>query len=169
MTNLNANTVLGYYSDPKNCDKFEPSLSNSDLELRQWRIEYTKNAIDLSVELNSPSISITSGTFHDAKTEMAIFSQSILDIAAYAESKDIKIGIEYEPGLVVENSDDVLLMVNSDFKNLGLNFDFCHAQILHEDLTKIIEKFNSKIFTHISDCKNHVHFHLIPGLGDIDF
>ena len=53
---------------------------------------------------------------------------------------------------------------------MGLNFDVCHAAVLGEQMSTLIEKFGKKIFhTHISDCKNRKHFHLIPGLGDINF
>ncbi len=35
---------------------------------------------------------------------------------------------------------------------------------------EIIKNFRKKIIhTHISDCKNKIHYHLLPGLGDINF
>jgi len=79
------------------------------------------------------------------------------------------IGIEYEPGLLIGQSDDVFPFCN-EFKNIGLNFDICHAAVLGENIPNVIKKFGKKIFhTHISDCKNKKHFHLIPGFGNIDF
>ena len=56
ISNLNANTVLGWYEGKKITEKFEPSLSNKNSKLRNWRISYTKKTIDLALELNSSSI-----------------------------------------------------------------------------------------------------------------
>ena len=53
---------------------------------------------------------------------------------------------------------------------MGLNLDTCHVEVSNEDFSKVIHKFKDKIFhTHISDCKNSIHYHLIPGYGEIDF
>lgn len=170
VTNLNSNTVVGWYKNQTKVEKFEPSLSNVNIKLRRWRVDYTKTAIDLAYELNSPSISITSG-IDDKNRHVRFqnFQTSLEDIAVYAEKKNILIGIEYEPGLLIGDSNDAFSVIN-EFNNVGLNFDICHATVLNENIPSIIEKFNKKILhLHISDCKNHIHFHLIPGLGEIDF
>ena len=171
VSNLNANTVLGWKND-FNGEKFEPSLSNSNQKLRSWRIDYTKQAIDLAHILNSKSICITSGlnTMENSNQCFQLFQDSLIDLCEYAEKKNVLIAIEYEPYLLVDNSEKVLKLLSNDFKNIGLNFDTCHAEVTKENLSKIISSFGKKIFhTHISDCKNNVHFHLIPGLGDINF
>ena len=46
VSNLNANTVLGWYQTKTNIEKFEPSLSNKNSALRNWRISYTKKTIE---------------------------------------------------------------------------------------------------------------------------
>ena len=61
VTNLNANTVAGWYDTKTDVEKFEPSLSNENEKLRKWRISYSKKAIELASKLNASSISITSG------------------------------------------------------------------------------------------------------------
>jgi len=172
VTNLNANTVLGWYGGKINSEKFEPSLSNSNQKLRRWRVSYTKEAIDLAGELNSPSICITSGILHVSKknSNLDFFGKSLQELAIYAEKMNVRLGIEYEPGLLLGSSQDILPFINNNFQNVGLNLDVCHAAVLGENIPNIIEKFGKKIFhTHISDCKNKNHYHLIPGLGDIDF
>ena len=171
VSNLNANTVLGWKNN-FNGEKFEPSLSNPNQKLRSWRIDYTKQAIDLAHILNSKSICITSGlnTMENSNQCFQLFQDSLIDLCEYAEKKNVLIAIEYEPYLLVDNSEKVLKLLSNDFKNIGLNFDTCHAEVTKENLSKIISSFGKKIFhTHISDCKNNVHFHLIPGLGDINF
>ena len=79
------------------------------------------------------------------------------------------IAVEYEPGLLIETSNDVLPLF-TEFANIGLNLDTCHTAVLNENIFTIIRKFGKKIFhTHVSDCKDKIHHHLIPGLGEIDF
>jgi fructoselysine 3-epimerase len=171
VSNLNVNTVLGWEND-FNGEKFEPSLSNSNQKLRSWRIDYTKQAIDLAHILNSKSICVTSGlnTMENTEQCFQLFQDSLIDLCEYAEKKNVLIAIEYEPYLLVDNSEKVLKLISNNFKNIGLNFDTCHAEVTKENLSKIVSLFGKKIFhTHISDCKDNVHFHLIPGLGDINF
>lgn len=103
------------------------------------------------------------------ENEMTLMNKSLSEVLEFAEKNSILICMEYEPGLLIEKSDDVFELSKS-FKNLGLNLDTCHVAVLNEDFSKVIHKFKDKIFhTHISDCKNSIHYHLIPGYGEIDF
>lgn len=168
VSNLNENTAIGWYENKQVKDHFEPSLSNLNDKLRQWRINYSKQTIDLANELDAPSISVTSGTKNSAN-KLDLFENSLEEISQYGEKKNIQIAIEYEPGLLVGTANDVFNIIKN-YKNVGLNLDVCHAAVLNENIPGLIQKFNKKIFhTHISDCKNNIHFHLIPGLGEIDF
>ena len=142
VTNLNSNTVLGW-SKNFSGEKFEPSLSNTTEKFRKWRLEYTKQSIDLAENLNCNSISITSG-IQDLKNSqlcLDLFYDSLIQISQYAEKKNILIGIEYEPGLLIDDSDKVWNLISKDFKNIGLNLDTCHAEVNEENLSEIIEKF----------------------------
>ena len=171
VSNINANTVFGWNLEQGNEEKFEPSISNKNETLRKWRVEYTKKTIKMAAELNAPSVCITSGikNTESIENEMAQMNKSLLEVLELAEKKNISICMEYEPGLLIEKSDDVFELFKS-FKNLGLNLDTCHVAVLNEDFSKVIRKFKDKIFhTHISDCKNSIHYHLIPGYGEIDF
>ena len=168
VTNLNANTVFGW--NETTSEKFEPSLSNKNEKLRSWRINYTKQAIDFASFLNSTSISITSGLNDiESKLCLGLFYDSLTQLAEYAEKQNILISIEYEPHLLIDNSTKVW-DVSKDFSNIGLNLDTCHVNVCGENLQEIISKFGKKIFhTHISDCKNGIHYHLLPGDGEINF
>ena len=169
VTNVNSNTVNGF-KESNNC--FEPSLSSSNEKFRNWRINYTKKSIDFADLINAPSVCITSGLYnkHSEESELIYFKESLVILANYAEQKNINLAIEYEPGLLIKKSEDVWKIICSDFKNIGLNLDTCHATVNNEDIPQIIKKFNDKIFhTHLSDCKNNIHNHLLPGLGDINF
>lgn len=169
VTNVNSNTVNGF---KESNNSFEPSLSSSNKKFRNWRINYTKKSIDFANLINAPSVCITSGLCnnHLEELELNYFKESLMILANYAEQKNINLAIEYEPGLLIKNSDDVWKILSSDFKNIGLNLDTCHAAVNNEDIPQIIKKFNDKIFhTHLSDCKNKIHNHLLPGLGEINF
>ena len=171
VSNINANTVLGWNLKNGNDEKFEPSLSNKNETLRKWRVEYTKKSIEVAAELSAPSVCITSGIKNTEifENEMTQINKSLSEILEFAEKNSILICMEYEPGLLIEKSHDVF-EVSKNFKNLGLNLDTCHVGVLNEDFSKVIHKFKDKIFhTHISDCKNSIHYHLIPGHGEIDF
>ena len=171
VSNINANTVLGWNFENGNNEKFEPSLSNKNETLRKWRVEYTKKAIEVAAELSAPSVCITSGIKNTEifENEMTQINKSLSEILEFAEKNSILICMEYEPGLLIEKSHDVF-EVSKNFKNLGLNLDTCHVEVSNEDFSKVIHKFKDKIFhTHISDCKNSIHYHLIPGYGEIDF
>ena len=171
VSNINANTVLGWNLENGNDEKFEPSLSNKNETLRKWRVEYTKKAIEVAAELSAPSVCITSGIKNAEifENEMTQINKSLSEILEFAEKNSILICMEYEPGLLIEKSHDVF-EVSKNFKNLGLNLDTCHVEVSNEDFSKVIHKFKDKIFhTHISDCKNSIHYHLIPGYGEIDF
>jgi len=172
ITNLNANTVVGWYKNKQNIEKFEPSLSNVNEKMRKWRIKNIKQSIDLGKELGAPSICITSGLRKNStkKESLIRFRDSLDNILPYAEKKGILVGIEYEPGLLIEKFEDVEPFLSEEYKNLGVNFDICHAAVLGENIPKVIKKLGSKLFhTHISDCKNKIHYHLIPGKGEINF
>ena len=171
VSNINANTVLGWNLENGNDEKFEPSLSNKNETLRKWRVGYTKKAIEVAAELSAPSVCITSGIKNTEifENEMTQINKSLSEILEFAEKNSILICMEYEPGLLIEKSYDVF-EVSKNFKNLGLNLDTCHVEVSNEDFSKVIHKFKDKIFhTHISDCKNSIHYHLIPGYGEIDF
>ena len=171
VSNINANTVLGWNLENGNDEKFEPSLSNKNETLRKWRVGYTKKAIEVAAELSAPSVCITSGIKNTEifENEMTQINKSLSEILEFAEKNSILICMEYEPGLLIEKSQDVF-EVSKNFKNLGLNLDTCHVEVSNEDFSKVIHKFKDKIFhTHISDCKNSIHYHLIPGYGEIDF
>ena len=171
VSNINANTVLGWNLENGNDEKFEPSLSNKNETLRKWRVEYTKKAIEVAAELSAPSVCITSGIKNTEifENEIVQMNKSLSEVLEFAEENSILICMEYEPGLLIEKSHDVF-EVSKNFKNLGLNLDTCHVEVSNEEFSKVIHKFKDKIFhTHISDCKNSIHYHLIPGYGEIDF
>lgn len=175
VSNINANTASGLnresgLPDP---DDFEPALCNSSPEVRKQRIDYTRRAIDFAAALGAGSISITSGriTAGASRPEaLANFAAALIPVLKKAEDRNIKVGIEFEPGLLIGSTAELLDFLDT-FKHplLGANFDIGHSAVVGEDVDNSIRLLGKKIFhIHCEDINNGHHFHLIPGEGSLD-
>jgi sugar phosphate isomerase/epimerase len=174
VSNINANTASGYYEDAPPEPFFEPALSNPDKKLRKWRTEYTKRCIDLAKEVSATSVSITSGKSMLGKPPeeaIELFKDSLSEILSYAQSKGVKVGIEYEPGLLVETADEVWVLIDEmESSVLGVNLDVGHSYIAGENPAQVILDFSSRLLSlHLEDIREKKHYHRVPGTGDIDF
>ncbi|MFQ5970319.1 MAG: sugar phosphate isomerase/epimerase family protein [Nitrososphaerales archaeon] len=174
VSNVNANTAYGFFDDGVHEDPFEPSLASSDEKRRRWRINYTKQAIDFASLIDARNISITSGkpvSGYAREERMERFLESLRELVKYASVKKIGIGLEYEPGLLIENANQtssIIKEVNSEY--LGVNLDIGHCQLIGEHIPQIIEIFSGRIFNiHLYDINGRRHYHLIPGKGAVDF
>ncbi|MFZ5998540.1 MAG: sugar phosphate isomerase/epimerase family protein [Nitrospirota bacterium] len=174
VANINANTARGYYGRTFWDPLFEPSIANPQESVRKWRVEYTKKCIDLAQSLNSPTISITPGRMIPGtppEASIDLLKESLRDILDCAAKKNIRIGIEYEPGLIIEYYEELAALLDAmDSPFLGANLDLGHSHVLGEDPEQVIRTLGEKIFhIHLEDIKARKHYHLIPGTGDIDF
>lgn len=174
VSNLNANTAIGYYKNSFWEPLFEPSLANPEQSARKWRIEYTKKCIDMACFLKAPCVSITSGRIAPGiRQNKSIFflKESLQEVLDYAEKKDIKIGIEYEPGLLIERHEELIALLEEiDSPWLGANLDIGHSYVIGENLQNVIESLSTRLcHIHLEDIKDRKHYHLIPGTGDMDF
>jgi sugar phosphate isomerase/epimerase len=174
VANLNANTAVGYYGRSFWEPLFEPSLANPDPTARAWRVGYTKRCMDLARLLGCSNISITSGRSvpgSSPDTALKLLRESLETVLEYAEKTGIRVGMEYEPGLLVERYDELRDLIDEMRSPLlGANLDLGHSHVLGEDPESVIAGLSSRIFNlHIEDIQSRKHYHLIPGLGDIDF
>ncbi|MDD3472648.1 MAG: sugar phosphate isomerase/epimerase [Syntrophaceae bacterium] len=174
ISNINANTAVGYYNRNFWEPLFEPSLANPDRTLRKWRLDYTLKCVNIADFLSVDCVSVTSGKPVSGifpEDSIILLKDSLNRLAEYCEKKSVRIGIEYEPGLLVENIDEltyILDEINSPY--LGANLDFGHSYLVGEDPENVIEKLGSKLFhAHIEDIIGKKHYHRIPGSGDICF
>lgn len=177
VSNINANTAMGYYDDAPPSAFFEPSIVRADDEAREWRIEYTKRAIDLAEAVGSPAVCLATGrplpgTPPEAAREY--LRDSLHEILDYADPRDIEVGIEYEPELLIENTDEALELLDEiDRDALGINLDIGHAAVYGEDVPESIRASAGSITgIHLEDIaggRRGKHYHRIPGEGDIDF
>jgi fructoselysine 3-epimerase len=175
MVNINANTATGYFPTSVVGEVFfEPSLCNRQKEVRNLRVDYTKKCIDLCCYWGAKNLSITSGKClpgNPPKQANNLFKESLAIILDYAVKKDVLIGIEYEPGLLIERALEAeVVLKEMGCPNLGVNLDLGHSKLAGESLTEVIHRFNGRIWNvHIEDIQGLKHYHLIPGEGDLDF
>ena len=174
VSNLNVNTANSYFSPPPPENVFEPALTNKNPDIRRVRENITCKAIVLAHQVGATCISLTAG--HPAPgclPELAIgyFVESLKTICEFAEQYGVKVGIEYEPGLLVERADEVCEVIyRVDSPLLGVNLDIGHSYLINETPEQAISSLAGRIWNvHIEDIKNQKHFHLAPGDGDLPF
>lgn len=174
VANINANTAVGYYGKEFWEPLFEPSLANPDPVARNWRIDYTKRCLEMARVLGCANVSVTSGRMVpgvEPERSRDLLRESLRQVLEYAARLDVRVGIEYEPGLLIECCQELATLLrdlNSPF--LGANLDLGHSHLLGEDPREVIESLGARIFhVHIEDIHAGKHYHLIPGLGEIDF
>jgi sugar phosphate isomerase/epimerase len=177
VSNVNANTATGYYDDAPPSSFFDPSVVTADDADREWRIEYTKRAIDLAAATGAPAVCLATGRPlpgtppERAHEHLRDSLDSILD---YAEEHDVDVGIEYEPELLVECTEEALALIDDIGRDsLGINLDVGHAAVYGEDPAEAIRRSAGHITgVHLEDIVGGIrgkHYHRIPGEGDLDF
>jgi len=174
VANINANTAVGYYGRTFWEPLFEPSLANLDSAARRWRVDYSKKCIDMARILEAPCISITSGRPVPGALpaqSMDLLRESLRELLEYAAERSVKIGIEYEPGLLVERCEELMAILSHvNSAHLGANLDLGHSHVVGEDPETVIRDLGEQIFhVHMEDIEARKHYHLIPGTGDLDF
>lgn len=171
VSNLNAFTLYALG------DLYHPSWIETEREKRYLRINHTKNCIKLAKALGAKNISTEPGgpgPFGTGQRRrlLQIFISALDVILPVAKKERIKILIEPEPNLLIENSKQFLeLMQDIDSRYVKLNFDVGHFFCVGEDLSKTIYKLVDYIeHFHIEDIsQDRVHKHLQLGEGVIDF
>ena len=169
ISNLNAFTLFAIG------DTYHPSWIEEDLNYRKIRINHTINCLNLAKQLGAENISVEPGgpvsNSYFKEKYFKIFIDSLSQVLPVAEEQKVKILVEPEPGLLIENSDEFLkFMENFDSRFVGLNFDIGHFVCVNEDPSKLIYKLIEYIHHfHLADIKDNIHNHLIPGFGSIDF
>lgn len=177
VSNINANTAMGYYDDAPPSSFFDPTIITADSDDRAWRVRYTKNAIDLAAAVGAPAVCVATGRplpGNPPPQAREYLLDSLHEILDYAESTDIEVGIEFEPELLIESTDETIALIEEVGRDsLGVNLDIGHAAVYGEDPTESIHKCAGNITgVHLEDIvggRRGKHYHRIPGEGDIDF
>jgi len=169
VTNLNSFTLYAVG------DVILPSWIDDDPKQRSIRIEHTRGCLRLAAQLGCKNISIPPGGRAGVLPEqdaLRLFRAGLEQVLPEAEAIGVKLLIEPEPLLLIENSDQLLAFIN-DFKSecVGINFDIGHFFCAGENPAAAFAKLFPRIgHVHIEDiASDRSHNHLIPGLGAINF
>ena len=155
-------------------DTYHPSWIESDPGLRAKRVEYTLHCIDLAEQLGASTLSTEPGGPLEGmhrEEGLRLFREGLLAVEKHAREKGIRILIEPEPGLLIENSGqftDLLSELAPDV--FGLNCDIGHFFCVGEDPVRIIKEMQHAIHHfHLEDiASSREHYHLMLGEGAID-
>jgi len=155
-------------------DVYHPSWIEKDPSERARRVDYTIRCIDLAEKLGAQHISTEpGGPLEGISREegMTFFLEGLRNVEGEARRKKIKILIEPEPGLLIENSDQFLEIYNElDPAVFGLNFDIGHFFCVGEDPAALVTPLKHCSFHfHLEDIdSSRRHHHLMLGEGAID-
>ena len=169
ITNINSFTLFAVG------DTYLPSFIEPDKARRDIRVRHTRESLGLARELGCPNISIPPGgplEGMDWPAGAALFREGLEQVIPDAEALGVKLLIEPEPELFIENSTEYKRFIR-DFQSpaVGLNFDIGHFYCVGEDPAIAFEDLFEWIgHVHLEDiAATRVHNHLIPGLGVIDY
>ena len=108
---------------------------------------------------------------HVPQGALALFHDGLEKVIPLAEQLQVKILVEPEPDLLLENTASTRSSFRETASNyLGLNFDIGHFFCAGEDSERPFKSCCPGRNCHIEDiAHDRRHYHLIPGLGAIDF
>ena len=176
ISNLNAFTLYALG------DTYHPSWIEDS---REMRIEHTIECIRLAKKIGAkhlstepggpvPAVSSSRQQYQDIGRLEKIFVDGLTRISKTAEEEeDIKVLIEPEPGLLIENSRQFKNFMTkiTNSKYIRLNFDIGHFYCVNEDPAKVVYELSDYTeHFHLADIAHtRIHHHLIPGRGSINF
>ena len=169
--NVNAFMLYGIQNEIQH-----PSWIEHDADFRRLRINHTTDCLKLAAKLGAPSIQTQpGGPLEPSMTRdqaLDIFETGLREALEAAEDVGVKLLIEPEPLLLIENSaqtDEFFSRFDSPM--LGLNFDIGHFYCVGEDVPQAVLHHAGTIqHVHIEDiAADRTHYHLVPGDGAIDF
>ncbi|MFM7845120.1 MAG: sugar phosphate isomerase/epimerase family protein [Planctomycetota bacterium] len=166
-------TGARFLLDPRR--KHEPTLVSPAAEARAMRVDFLCRAIDIASELGSDCVSFWSGVVHDGAsraTALERLVESILPVVKYAEQRQVTIGFEPEPGMLIDTMagfDELQTQITAAHFQLTLDLGHLHCQG-EVPVADFIRRYGHQIVnTHWEDMKAGVHEHLMFGEGEMEF
>ena len=157
-------------------DFWHPSWIEPDDDFRRLRIQHTIDALDMAAKLGAPCITTEpGGPLPDGmEREFALdrFVDGLDEALRHAESIGVRLLVEPEPGLLIENAEHFRELAGRiDSPMFGLNFDVGHFFCVGDPLPEtIVDLQGYTHHYHLEDIAcTRVHEHLVPGRGAIDF
>ncbi|MEJ5377711.1 MAG: sugar phosphate isomerase/epimerase family protein [bacterium] len=168
VTNINSFTLFAVG------DTYLPSWIEKDSSLRRVRIEHTKSSVHMAAALGCNNISVPPGGLLKGMGRgqaMRLFHRGLEQVIPLAEELGVRLLVEPEPGLLLENSRQFRQFIRSvSSPMVGLNFDAGHFFCVGQDPVEALEELFGWIgHMHLEDIgSSREHRHLIPGLGAMD-
>jgi sugar phosphate isomerase/epimerase len=169
VTNLNSFTLFAVG------DTYLPSWIEPQEERREIRIQHTLQCLKVADFFGCKNISVPpGGPVGEISREkaMTLFHLGLERVAPLAQELDIKILVEPEPDLLMENTREFKeFIVDVKSSAIGVNFDIGHFSCAGEDPRVAFEELFEWIgHVHLEDiASDRVHNHLILGHGAIQF
>ena len=171
---VNANTAMGYFKPVPSKLTFAPSLISPDEVVRSDRIRIMRDAMALANRLGSPVVTITGGqplSGEPAPVLRARLLEGLEHVIHAADLAGVDLAFEPEPGQFIETTAALVSLLDEvDHPRLGANLDVGHVWCSGDAPVESIHQLGPRLkHLHLEDIKDRRHFHLIPGLGEIDF
>jgi len=178
---VNANTAMGYFRPLPSALTFEPSLISPAEGPRSDRLRIIRQSMTLANRLGAPVVTITGGRPADLAAlglpidGPDVMGRRLLDgveqVVAMADLAGVDVAFEPEPGQFIETTAQLKALIDEvAHPRFGANVDVGHAWCAGDDPAESVRILGPKVkHLHLEDIKDRRHFHLIPGLGEIDF
>jgi sugar phosphate isomerase/epimerase len=169
VTNLNSFTLFAVG------DTYLPSWIEPQEERREIRIQHTLQCLKVADFFGCKNISVPPGGpvgKISREKAMTLFHLGLERVAPLAQELDIKILVEPEPDLLMENTREFKeFIVDVKSPAIGVNFDIGHFFCAGEDPSEAFEELFEWIgHVHLEDiAANRAHNHLVLGHGAIQF
>ena len=158
-------------------DTYHPTWVEKDSRLRRQRIEHTKRAIELTAMIGGRHISLQpAGPYmgRDIDELYQMYADGLAACVDHARSHGVTLGVEPEPGLLIERSDQYARLKERYFAEepaIAMNADLGHFYCVREDPADVLRRRRDQIHhVHLEDIGyQRVHQHLVPGEGAMDF
>ncbi len=157
-------------------DFHHPSWIEPDENYRRLRVQHTLDCILLASDFGARCLSTEPGGplgDMDYETALELFCEGLSEVIPIARARGVRLLIEPEPGLLIENSRQFLSFLdrlggNADV--IGLNFDIGHFYCVGEDPLEKIRELREYIFHfHLEDVPlDRRHEHIMLGEGALD-
>ena len=169
VTNLNSFTLFAVGNT------YLPSWIEPEKERREIRIEHTLQCLKLADFFGCKNISVPPGGPLGGlgrEEAMSLFHRGLERVAPVAEDLGVKILVEPEPDLLMENTSEFKSFIRDvTSPAIGLNFDIGHFFCAGEDPSAAFQELFEWIgHVHLEDiAESRLHNHLILGEGAIEF
>lgn len=169
VTNLNSFTLFAVG------DTYLPSWIEPEKERRDIRIQHTLACLQVAADLGCSNISVPPGgplNSLSRESAMKLFHQGLEAVVPLAEELGVKILVEPEPDLLLENTAEFKAFIKDvQSETVGLNFDIGHFFCAGENPAEAFEELFEWVgHVHLEDiAADRSHNHLIAGQGVIEF